>query len=158
MANTGKTTNPSDRPQTQSPVSPNPFSEGKTKAQEFASSVSEKAKETTSSATAMAQNLAQRAGEVAGTMGHRAEEAAAGMGSQMKSLAETIREKAPHEGYLGSAASGVATTLESGGRYLQEHDLESMANDVTGLIRRYPIQSLLIGLGIGFLLARSFRS
>jgi hypothetical protein len=30
-----------------------------------------------------------------------------------------------------------------------------MTRDLTGLIRRYPLQSLLIGFGIGYLLARN---
>jgi hypothetical protein len=48
--------------------------------------------------------------------------------------------------------------LDSGGAYLQEHDLRGMADDMTNLIRRYPIQSLLVGIGVGFLLAKATRS
>jgi hypothetical protein len=33
-----------------------------------------------------------------------------------------------------------------------------MADDMTNLIRRYPIQSLLVGIGVGFLLAKATRS
>jgi hypothetical protein len=33
-----------------------------------------------------------------------------------------------------------------------------MADDLSGVIRRNPIPALLIGIGIGFLLARSTRS
>jgi hypothetical protein len=51
----------------------------------------------------------------------------------------------------------VADTLGAAGSYLQEKNLEHMAGDVSDLIRRYPIPSLLIGLGIGYLLARSTR-
>lgn len=35
-----------------------------------------------------------------------------------------------------------------------KENLQKFGNDVTELIRRYPVSSLLIGLGIGYLLAR----
>ncbi len=59
---------------------------------------------------------------------------------------------------VGSTASAVANTLDSSGAYLQEHNLSGMAEDMTHLIRRYPIQSLLVGIGVGFLLAKATRS
>src|SRR6516225_1217849 len=118
------------------------------KAKETASLVAEKVKGAASSA-------AQTAGDLASSAGHKAEDAVASLGSGMTSLAGTIREKAPHEGVLGKASSSVASTLESGGRYLQHEGLHGMGNDVTNLIRRNPISAVLIGIGVGFLIARS---
>jgi hypothetical protein len=40
----------------------------------------------------------------------------------------------------------------TGGRYLQEHDLGDMADDMTSVVRRYPLPALCIGFGVGFLL------
>jgi hypothetical protein len=51
----------------------------------------------------------------------------------------------------------VADTLSAAGSYLQEKKVEHVAGDVADLIQRYPIPSLLIGLGIGYFLARSTR-
>jgi hypothetical protein len=68
----------------------------------------------------------------------------------MSSLAGTIREKAPQEGTLGSAATAVADQLEAGGQYLEEHGFREMADDLTAVIRHYPVQSILIALGVGF--------
>lgn len=116
-----------------------------------ASSVAEKAKE-------MARDASNKAGDLAKNVGHKADEAVSSVGGQMKTLAGTIREKAPHEGVLGSTASAVANTLDSSGAYLQEHDLRAMGDDMTNLIRRYPIQSLLVGIGLGFLIAKATRS
>lgn len=48
--------------------------------------------------------------------------------------------------------------MESTGEYLEEKGLSGMAGDVTDLIRRNPLPALLIAVGIGFLIARSFRS
>jgi len=128
------------------------------KVEDLSSAASQKAGAVAERAKEMARDASSRAGEVAKNVGHKTEEAVSSVGGQMKSLAGTIREKAPHEGMLGSTASAVANTLDSGGAYLQEHDLRGMAHDMTNLIRRYPIQSLLVGIGVGFLIAKATRS
>jgi hypothetical protein len=68
-----------------------------------------------------------------------------------------IRDRAPHEGTIGTAATAVADKLDVAGSYLQRKDLDHMVDDLSGMIRRYPIPSLLVGLGIGYLLAKSTR-
>jgi ElaB/YqjD/DUF883 family membrane-anchored ribosome-binding protein len=72
----------------------------------------------------------------------------------MTSLAGTIRERAPQESTWGTAATAVADRLQAGGDYLQEHGVGDMTDDLHALIRRYPVQSLLVGLGVGFLLGQ----
>jgi ElaB/YqjD/DUF883 family membrane-anchored ribosome-binding protein len=91
----------------------------------------------------------QKMEDVAANMGHKAEGAVDTVGGSMKSLAGTIRDKGPQGGALGATASGVANSLESGGAYLQDHNLHGMAEDLTILVRRYPLQSILLGVGIG---------
>jgi uncharacterized protein YjbJ (UPF0337 family) len=81
----------------------------------------------------------------------------AAVGEKIGSLAEAIREKAPHEGTVRTAATMVADKLDVAGGYLQEKDFNHVLGDVSSMIRRYPVPSLLIGLGIGYLLARSAR-
>jgi hypothetical protein len=136
--------------------------EVKNKAQEAGSAVADKAKE-------MASNVAERAKDVGATMthkaedvasnvGHKAQEATTAVGSGMKSLAGAVRENLPREGMMGRASSAVAETLESGGRYLQEEGLRGISEDLRNLIRRNPIPAVLVGIGIGFLIARSTRS
>jgi len=111
------------------------------------------------------QNVAQSAANAYGDAKVKAQElgtAAAGkvggatkaVGETMSSWAGTIRESAPQEGTIGSAAKTVANQLENAGSYLQDNTFENMARDVTTLIRRYPIQSLLVGLGVGYLFSR----
>jgi ElaB/YqjD/DUF883 family membrane-anchored ribosome-binding protein len=133
-------------------------SDAKNKAQEAAAAIGEKAREAASSVAGSAKDLTHKAADLASNAGHQAEEAVSSVGGQMKNLAGTIREKAPHEGMLGSAAARVADTLETSGRYLQEENLKGMANDLTALIRQYPIQAILVGMGVGFLFARATRS
>lgn len=106
----------------------------------------------------VAASATKKAGEAASYVGQKAENATSAVGGGMKSLAGSIRENTPREGVLGSASSAVADTLESGGRYLQEHGLSGVGEDVTGMIRRNPVPAVLIGVGIGYLIARATRS
>jgi hypothetical protein len=76
----------------------------------------------------------------------------------LESLGDKLREKAPHTGMMGTAAGTVADKLETAGLYLQTSSFEDMGREVTGLIRRYPFQALLVGVGVGYLLARATRS
>lgn len=96
---------------------------------------------------AKAQALGVTAASMAG-------EAATAVGETMGSLASVIRDNAPHEGTIASAATAVAGGLESASSYLQEKAHENIATDLTAVIRRYPVQSLLVGVGLGYVLAR----
>ena len=58
------------------------------------------------------------------------------------------------EGVLSTAATAVTDGLGSARSYLHEKDVGEMASDLTALIRRYPVQALLIGAGLGYVLAR----
>ncbi len=72
----------------------------------------------------------------------------------MKSLADTLRDKAPQGGVMGGVAGSMANCLESTGQYLQEEGISGMASDLTNLVRRNPVPAMLVGVGIGFILAR----
>jgi hypothetical protein len=124
-----------------------------------AADIRDKAQETATEAASKAKDLAatvsQKVGEAASFVGKKAEDATAAMGAGMKNLGGTIREHAPGSGMAGSATSAVADSLESGGRYLQDHGLSGIGADLATLIRRNPIPAVLIGLGAGFLLARA---
>ncbi|HEY2991109.1 MAG TPA: CsbD family protein [Candidatus Binatia bacterium] len=89
---------------------------------------------------------------------------------QTRDQAQQEVERRLREYDAGGAISGItakaqefgetATTkakeaVQSARSYLQEKDYADMADDVTHLVRSYPIQALLIGIGIGYLLARS---
>src|SRR5262249_1064157 len=103
----------------------------------------------------MASRVSDRAREAAHTAGQKAEDLTHRAGSAMESLGDTIRDKGPQEGRIGKVAGKVAQNLQSGGHYLQEEGLSGMANDMTDLIRRNPIPALLIGIGLGYLIARA---
>jgi len=87
-----------------------------------------------------------------------ADAGAAQVGSGLKSLAGTVRQQGPHEGMLGDATTAVAKSLEQGGKYLQKEGVSGMAEDISEMIRRNPIPAVLVGVGIGFMLAQLTRS
>jgi uncharacterized protein YjbJ (UPF0337 family) len=97
--------------------------------------------------------MSVKAREFGATAAKRANQAAPVIGEKMKSLANVIRGKAPREGKIGTTATKVAGGLESASNYLQEKKFDHLGEDFRGLVRRYPMRSLLIGLGLGFLLA-----
>jgi hypothetical protein len=68
----------------------------------------------------------------------------------MKYLVSHIREKVLN---LITNEAKIVDGFESASNYLQERKLEHLREDFRGLVRRYPVRSLLIGLGLGFLLA-----
>jgi hypothetical protein len=103
-------------------------------------------------AAATAAGMAQ---QVASSVGHQADDATYAVGSGLKSLADTIRQSGPHGGGVGSATASLANTLDSGGQYLQQGGLQAIGSDMTNLIRRNPLPAVLVGLGLGYILARA---
>ena len=97
-----------------------------------------------------AENLVSKAGE-------KADDAVGAVGSGMKSVADTLREKAPDSGVLGTVASKTADTLDSAGCYLRDEGVTGILEDMTNCMRRNPTAVLLAGLGLGVLLAYATR-
>jgi methyl-accepting chemotaxis protein len=116
-------------------------------ARDTASSVADKGRE-------MASAVSDRARQVASAAGQRVEDTTNRIAGGMESLASTLRENAPNQGYIGSAASHVADSLESSGRYLRQEGISGITSDLTDLVKRNPLPALFLGIGFGFLLAR----
>jgi hypothetical protein len=131
-------------------------------AQNAAGEFADRAKDTATGVMDRAKDMASTAvdkvKDAASTVGQRAEEGLGAVGSGMGSLAGTIREHTPDSGVLHSVGTRVAEGLETGGRYIREEGFKGMADDLTDLIRRNPIPALLVGVGLGFILARSTSS
>jgi uncharacterized protein YjbJ (UPF0337 family) len=84
-------------------------------------------------------------------IGHQREATSTTAGGGASSLTATASEVgAKVQDMATAAASSVAGTVSGAGAYLQD-----LPGDVVGLIRRYPVPSVLLGLGMGFLLGRS---
>lgn len=110
--------------------------------QDFSSRVSEVADAAKAKTETIAAATSARAKEVTSTVGHKVRE-----------FADKVREKSPHES-VRNTTTKVADTLETAGTYLEEKSFEAMLDDFAGIIRRYPLQSLFVGIAIGFMLAR----
>ena len=86
--------------------------------------------------------------------GTSADLAAAMVGEKLGSAADTLRGSLPQEGPLAGAARAVTDGLESSGHYLQEQGLTGTIDELESVIRRYPIQALLVGAGLGYAISR----
>ena len=95
--------------------------------------------------------------ESAPTLGEKAESATKALGAGMLATGKSIREHEPSKGVFHEAGELLASKLESGGMYLNERGLQGVTDDVADLIRHNPMPALLVGLGLGMLLARIVR-
>ena len=116
-----------------------------TKAHDLRTRLSDASQTAKSKTTEFATQTATRAREVTSEFGH-----------QVKEFGSRIRQKSPHEG-VRNTTNKVADTLEHAGAYLEEKNLDGMLADLASVIRRYPLQSLLAGIAMGFLLSRKRR-
>jgi hypothetical protein len=99
-------------------------------------------------------DLADAGRSAARAAGKTADNVAATAGQTAENMAQRVREYGPSSGVFGQATETVAGGLEQGGRYLEQQGLTGMASDVTEMIKRNPIPALLMGIGLGFMLAR----
>jgi len=102
-----------------------------------------------------ADNFADTARDLTKTAVDKVDTAVGTVGEGLTNFADTVREKGPKEGILGSATKTVASGIENTGEYLEKKGVSGMADDTMSLIRNHPIAALLVGVGIGFLLARA---
>ena len=117
------------------------------KANEAATCAGEMASHAVSAVGAMASQAACDAGK-------RADDLTASAGASIHGLGDRLSKNAPHDGMLGRASQAVARGVQHSGEYLEESKLSGMSEDVTQLIRRYPVPAILIGIGLGWCVAR----
>lgn len=79
----------------------------------------------------------------------RAKEAASTVAHGVSDAASYVGQKAE------SATSSVGGAMENTGHYLKNDGLHHMTADVAEMIRRNPVPAVLIGMGLGFLLAQA---
>jgi len=95
------------------------------------------------------QEYGGRTAGVAATVTNAAQDVASGMAETAGTAATQAQEMA------GAAATAVTDTVARAGTYVQEKGVQALPGDLAGLIRRYPVPAVLIGLGIGFWLSRT---
>jgi len=98
------------------------------------------------------------AGQAGAVLAERAEELAGSIDQTMDSAAQTIQATLQHTKKSAKSAMGtVVDGIETSSEYLSDRGMAGMAEDVEALIRRYPLEALLIGSSVGFLLSRSWK-
>ena len=109
----------------------------------------------------IASRVKDRAGQVAETvsekLGQQRENAAEGLNRAASTIHDTA-DSVPGGPKLVQMTHSVADGMESAADYLREHDFNQMGKDVMNVCRRYPTQSLVAALALGFLIGRARRS
>src|SRR5437773_12251868 len=117
------------------------FGAGSTGRPDGGTSVTEKAKDTASGVTEKAKDMASSAVETV-------KSSVSDLKDKAGDIACSIKDQAQH--VASDVANRVSDTVESGSHYVQERGIQGMGEDVTGLIRRYPVAAVCVGLCLGF--------
>jgi hypothetical protein len=114
--------------------------------------VKEQADKVISTATERASKVADQASSSADA----GKERAAG---GLDTLAGTIRDKSQSMGggQVQTMATAAADKLESGAQMLRSQNTDQLVSELEALIRRKPVESLLVAAGAGFILSRALR-
>ncbi len=131
------------------------------KAKDAAASVSEMASLAASAVGAMASHVASDASVIASQavrdVGRKADQLAANAGVGIQGLGDMLSKNSPQAGVLKGASDAVAGVIKEGGEYLQEAKITGLTEDVSHVIRRNPIPSVLIALSAGWFIGRSLK-
>lgn len=110
--------------------------------------------DTAEKATEVGSKIAGRAQHLGAEIADRADETVSSLGRGVTQFAGKIRENSPVKGTIGSAAGAVADGLESSGKYLTDSGLSGIEEDLASVVRRHPMPSVFVGIGLGVLLGR----
>jgi ElaB/YqjD/DUF883 family membrane-anchored ribosome-binding protein len=110
------------------------------------------------SAKQQAQHAREKAGDMAGQAHDKAD---AGMDRAAEGLgraADTLREQgSSREGKVGNVATSAASALEQGAEKLRTSDTDQLLNELEAMVRRKPVESMLVAAGVGFILSKALR-
>ena len=119
--------------------------------------VANRAHEAIDTARDQAQHVAGSLKGLVHEAGEKLKGSVSSAGKTLESAAHSVRDQAPKGGVVGAAAGNVADLLERAGDYLEEQDFREVRKALEDLIRRRPIQTLLVSAGAGYLLGRRLR-
>ena len=132
------------------------------KAKQAAASVGELASDAACAVGAMASQAAcdasSMASQAACDVGKKADDLTASAGVGIQSLGDRLSKNVPSAGVLGSASQAVAKAVKDGGEYLEDAKLSGLTEDIAKLVRKNPIQAVLIAIGLGWFAASKLRS
>jgi hypothetical protein len=86
-----------------------------------------------------------------------AERIAKQAGDTLKSAVDRLRARVPESGMAGTVADIVTGGVKQAATRLEEQGFGGLMEDVVAVARKYPVQTLLLGFGCGYLWARRRR-
>ena len=102
----------------------------------------------------MKDKASQMAETVSQKLDHQRQSAADTLGRAASAVHENA-DRLPGGPKVANLTHSVADGIESTASYLRRHDLSGMGKDLMDVCRRYPKQSLVAALAVGFLIGRS---
>ena len=108
----------------------------------------------------IASKVKDKAGQVADTVSEKLGQQRGNAAEGLDRAASAIHERAesvPGGPKLVKMTHSIADGMESTASYLRDHDFKKMGKDVMDVCRRYPTQSLVAAVAVGFLIGRSRR-
>ena len=108
----------------------------------------------------IASKAKDKAGQMAETVSEKIGQQRENVADTLGDAASALRDKAdnvPGGPKVVNFTHKIADGMESTASYLRDHDLSKMGKDVMAVCRRYPTQSLVAALALGFLIGRSRR-
>jgi hypothetical protein len=104
-----------------------------------------------------ARTVTGKAGDLAERVSTSADSAIDTLGERIGDVGESISDRTSGMGWMERAGHAVAGGLQDAGRYMKRQNLRGMVMDVGGVMRRNPGKTILVGLGVGYLIARWMR-
>jgi hypothetical protein len=110
-------------------------------------------------ASAMGEQASQKVDSLADQATAKADAGMEKAASGMDTLAGAIRDKSQSMGggQMQSMATMAADKIESGADMLRQKDTDQLVSELEALVRRKPVESLLVAAGIGYLFAKAMR-
>jgi hypothetical protein len=108
----------------------------------------------------IAAKTKDKAGQIAETVSEKLDEQREYAAGGLNRVASTIHENAdsvPGGSKVVNFTHGLADRMESTATYLRENDFSKMGEDLVAICRKYPTQSFVAALTMGFLIGRSAR-
>lgn len=131
------------------------------KASDTASNLSTKASDLASNfshdLSERAAQLQSQAGDLSADLSKKSDAALNQAGAKLSEAGKALDGKAPEEGHLAAAVHAAAAQISASGEYLSKNGVGDIAKDVNGLVHKYPLQSLGLGIGLGLLIGKIVR-
>jgi len=122
----------------------------KNRIQSFGNQVAETATSTAEKVSSVAEDMGNRAKDLASQAYRQAESAGNYMSERADDATMAVGERLKA---AGDVSSNVGRRLKETGDYVEQRGAQGLAADMSELVRKNPVPSVLIGIATGFLFA-----